>query len=100
MTSVLNEISKDGKLCTEFRGLEKAWIFGTEKEDIYNLIGCEFSHVYTRNDNQKDTIAFYDRHLSDGTVQETTYNGLRLDNCDIVQDELPGNLRCNVQIKD
>ena len=73
---------ENGKTRTEFSGLSRAEIKDTPKDDVYFLMGCEFTNVdadrkkglLIKESADKDHIRLRDRKMEDGTVQESNWN--------------------------
>lgn len=73
---------ENGKTRTEFSGLSRAEIRDTENDDVYFLMGCEFTTVdadrkkggLIKKPADKDYILLRDRKMKDGTVQESNWN--------------------------
>lgn len=87
------EIMEAGKI--EFRGIEKATITDTPKDDVYILSGCNSVILYadggTNNDNlyssgnDQDFVEVSDRKLPDGSIQHSKNNVLKLNKDDLYQ---------------
>lgn len=58
--------NKDGSF--DFTGLRCAVIKDTPKNDLYNLLGCEFTEVHAARGKDKDVIDVANVELEDGTV--------------------------------
>lgn len=85
--------SRNNKTFINFFGLTNAKIKDTEENNIYTLMGCEFTTIdadrqiggpFKRESIDKDYIYIHDRKLDDGTIQESVNNTLYISDFDVV----------------
>ena len=81
------QILDDGSV--NFAGLSNANIVDTEKNDVYRLLGCEFTTVDSYRTKKgtfegadQDKISGYNRELQDGTIQQNYENKAKCNNGD------------------
>ena len=84
---------RNDKTFINFFGLTNAKIKDTEDNNIYTLMGCEFTTIdadrqigkpFERESLDKDYIYIYDRKLDNGTIQESTNNTSYVTGFDVV----------------